>query len=69
MLMAFLLSGSREGALPNLRYLLCNSSWTTGALMGLQITSRSSYGSLGDGEYADREGTDRQIDSPKKISK
>lgn len=55
MLMAFLLSGRREGALPNLRNLLCNSSWTTGALMGLQIISRSSYGSLEDGEYADTE--------------
>lgn len=55
MLMAFLLSGRREGALPNLRNLLCNNSWTTGALMGLQIISRSSYGSLEDGEYADTE--------------
>lgn len=69
MLMAFLLSGRREGALPNLRYLLCNSSWTTGALMGPQIISRSNHGSLEDGKYVDRVGIDRQIDSPKKISK
>lgn len=34
--------------------------------MGLQIISRSSYGSLEDEEYADRVGIDRQIDSPKK---
>lgn len=37
--------------------------------MGPQIISRSNHGSLEDGKYVDRVGIDRQIDSPKKISK
>lgn len=69
MLMAFLLFGRWEGALPHLRYLVCNSSWTARALMGLQIISRRSYRSLEDRICRHRAGTDRQIDSLKKISK
>lgn len=55
MLTALLLFGRWEGALPHLKYLVCNSNWTTRALMGLQIISRGSYRSLEDGEYADTE--------------
>lgn len=55
MLMALLLFWRWGGALPSLRYLVCNSSRTMRALMGLQIVSRSSYRSLEDREYADTE--------------
>jgi len=53
MLMALLLFGRLERELPPLKVSDFNGSWTTIALMGLQIISRNSWRSLEDGEYAD----------------
>lgn len=55
MLMALLLFGRVEGELPPLKVSDFNGSWTTIALMSLQIISRNSWRSLEDGEYADRD--------------